>query len=136
MSFNWSGYLIIAEKSYEDASGEANNIIAEAHCRSAVSRAYYCVFNVSYAKFAAVWRVNAATGSAKHEWTIVKYKNYHSSDLMKQTEYRKKGKDLERLRTYRNNADYDDVLSQRPIRRAEIAIETSRRILDYITQNP
>jgi uncharacterized protein (UPF0332 family) len=135
MSFDWSGYLAIAEKSYSDASVETDSLLVEAHCRCAISRAYYSVFNVSYRKLLANWGSAAAQGGEKHGWTIERYNNYHSPDAAKQTAYRKVGVDLDRLRVYRNNADYDDILTASPSKRAEIVIKMSHRILNNLSQN-
>lgn len=140
MSFDWSAYRTVAELSKQAADGETDALLKEAHCRSSISRAYYFAFNIALPTFLPFWqsmpretrrRVN------KHQFLIDRFNKYHNqTNGTKQDDYHDVGVKLDRLRGYRNNADYDDVLSEPPDRRARAALKVAQQIARLIDSNP
>ena len=63
MSFDWNEYLILAERL---AAGD------EASKRTAISRAYYCIFNLAYAR-AQTTAGAYPGGEPTHKWCWTKY---------------------------------------------------------------
>ncbi len=100
--FDWSQYVGLAKQL---ASCSAHDPMAEAKQRSAISRAYYGVFiparNHLYMEHQPV------QGDKKtHKAVISEFKN--SVDEIRQ----QIGKTLNRLRQWRNKADYDDEVAR------------------------
>jgi uncharacterized protein (UPF0332 family) len=133
MSFNWSEYYQIADAFFKVAEQSA---FKEAFYRSSISRAYYSAFNIAYKKMAAVWGNTAAQGAEKHQWTIERFNNFQGSPVEKQNTYKVVGANLERLRTYRNNADYDDQLQLDPAKQARITLMLANQILEGLSKHP
>ena len=64
MSFDWNQYLLLAKRL-------ANETADEAALRSAVSRAYYCAFNLAAARAAENrCRLSPSGGSHEKVWTL------------------------------------------------------------------
>jgi uncharacterized protein (UPF0332 family) len=135
MSFNWVEFQRVADALFQAASKVEEVYLQEAFCRSAISRAYYSAFNVSLRK---TWGGDSIKSAEIHQFVINRFKNFdpeNTGDSKKRNAYRLIGTNLERLRTYRNKADYDDKLEQNsanqvnPMKQAEIAIKLAQRIL-------
>lgn len=97
MSFNWSDYLVLAK----ELAGESD----EARLRSAISRAYYAVFCKARNYLRDVENKPIPSTSIAHGIVIEALKAHPNKDL------RQVGVDLDRLRTDRKKADYDDNFS-------------------------
>lgn len=104
MSFNWSEYLQLARQLAGKATISANR---EARLRSAISRAYYAVF------------IQARNHLRDREGLIIPAKNTHRYVINvfkshSSIERQEIGKNLERLRVRRNQADYNDCFANLP----------------------
>lgn len=137
MSFDWSSYFTVAELPKQSADSETDVPLKEAHCRTAISRAYYFAFNIAFPRFLFFWQsVPKQDRGNKHQFLINRFTNYQSqTDASKQTAYNNIGEKLDRLREYRNNADYDDVLGERPDRRTRAALKLSQQIATLLDEN-
>jgi hypothetical protein len=92
MPFNWNDFLPLAQQlatSTDDASK-----------RTAISRAYYCVFNLAFAR-AESTGCRYARGEGYHQWCWRKYSETPDSSC------RKLGVDGKRMLARRVRADYD-----------------------------
>jgi uncharacterized protein (UPF0332 family) len=91
MPFDWNNFLILAE--------ELARKFDEASKRTAISRAYYCVFNLAYAR--AQSKVGPRPeGLTSHQWCWDQYKS--TPDLT----CRQLGNTGERMKRMRHKADY------------------------------
>lgn len=112
MPFDWNNYLTLAEELATRAD--------EAAKRSAISRAYYCVFNLAFA------RAQSNAGSppgeyGHHQWCWDRYKSTPEPSC------RQLGIDGERMKWRRVRADYNPA----DIRRLDDEV---RRMLDEARQ--
>lgn len=112
MSFNWSEYFDVAQELFEQAKHSSPH--QEAKLRIAISRAYYAAFGMARDHLRSkdrIWEPRTLTNAkgervSVHEYVIDQFINSLDS---KRAEI---GVNLDRLRRYRNAADYhlDDSL--------------------------
>ena len=120
MSFNWGDYLSLANALLTKPNTPGPE---EAAYRSAVSRAYYAAF-CSARNFARDEEKFSVPQTAKAHQLVMTY--FHSNqDPLR----RKIGRNLRRLRDYRNRADYDDSLA-RPDAIAQASVALANQILE------
>lgn len=102
MSFDWAEYLNLAQ----ELAGQAVSLAGqEARLRAAISRAYYAAFCKSRNHLRDKEGHQIPSGGRAHQYVRDEFKR--SGDrLRKQIGY-----DLERLRSDRNRADYDDSVT-------------------------
>jgi uncharacterized protein (UPF0332 family) len=99
MSFDWSDYLALARELYRQGIVHSSK---EAELRSAISRAYYAAFGKARNYLRDRENRSLSEGADVHaEIQII---------FMRSNDRRRKeiGENLNRLRTYRNRADYRD----------------------------
>lgn len=121
MSFNWIDYLTLAENLAKDPSLPGPK---EASFRAAISRAYYGAFCT--ARNFAETNENPPvfrTGKTTDHKLIIEHFSKSSDPARK-----KIGANLDRLRSDRNKADYDDYLHQ-PNSMATISIQRAQQII-------
>lgn len=106
MSFDWADFLTFADALVRDPKSPGPE---EASLRSAISRAYYAAFHVAR-NFGWDRREFTLTGTGHDHWLVMNY--FRSSPDRTR---RKIGVDLDRLYDNRTSADYDDVLTGRPV---------------------
>ena len=96
MFFDWIEFLCLAQ----NLSGIPITPSDDAKLRSAISRAYYCLFNRAVEKAEAKWSYNPVFGDSSHQSL--------SRHLLRRQENMAKiiGKELDRLRPFRVEADY------------------------------
>lgn len=92
MAFDWNQYLVLANQ-----LAAAND---EASKRSAISRAYYCVFNIAFERCEST-AGKLPRGETSHKWCWGKYQNTPEMSC------RKLGIDGDRMRQRRVRADYN-----------------------------
>lgn len=108
MSFDWSQYFDVAKELYEQAKN-APQPLQEAKYRASISRAYYAVFGKARDQLRRLDRVREpkplldVSGLPIGVHQYVRDTFQQSSELNRQTV----GVNLDRLRQYRNVADYD-----------------------------
>ncbi len=99
MSFDWSEYLKLAQDLTGQAVGSASQ---EAKQRAAISRAYYAAFCKGRNYLRDVDKLLVPSGGRAHQYVREQFKK--NTDR-----FRKRiGYNLDRLRSDRNKADYDD----------------------------
>jgi uncharacterized protein (UPF0332 family) len=123
MSFDWDEYFRLAEELYDNDSSTLHD--NEAENRSSISRAYYAAYNRALEK-----APYPPKGRSKHRKLI---------DIFKQSQDRSEnqiGRNLERLRDKRTDADYDTDLGgpEQCALKAETSLELCRRILDALSK--
>jgi len=114
MPFDWNNYLTLAE----DLATRTD----EASKRTAISRAYYCVFNLAYA------RAESSAGhkpdrESYHNWCWNKYKNTPDK-LCKQL-----GVNGDRMKSRRVNADYKPTDNPRLDDEVQRMLEDARQFV-------
>jgi hypothetical protein len=92
MPFDWKDFLSLAQ--------ELARSTDEASKRTAISRAYYCVFNLAFAR-AESTGCSYPRGEGFHQWCWRKYSETPDSFC------RKLGVDGDRMRALRVRADYE-----------------------------
>jgi len=92
MPFDWNNYLILAE--------ELGTKTDEASKRTAISRAYYCVFNLAFARAESTAGPHPV-GETYHYWCWRMYKNTPDRSC------KQLGIDGDRMKRRRVNADYE-----------------------------
>jgi hypothetical protein len=108
MSFDWSQYFDVAKELYEQAKN-APQPLQEAKYRASISRAYYAVFGKARDQLRQIDRIREprplldTNGLSIGVHQYVRYTFQQSSEPNRQTV----GVNLDRLRQYRNVADYD-----------------------------
>lgn len=129
MSFDWTEYVRLAERVHDAVNPDDPGGSREAAYRACVSRAYYGAFNVCLNEVKrAGW--NPSRDGTKHGFVIDRFKGFRSrEDVEMQKAWNKIGEDLDRLRVYRNNADYDSELSENPDSRSVASLRYANRIL-------
>jgi uncharacterized protein (UPF0332 family) len=121
MSFDWIDYLTLADRLRSDPQSPGP---VEACLRSAVSRSYYAVFKTV---------LNFAVSKTAYQETeygsdhVLLPRHLQESD---DSDLRKIGIDLDRLRLNRKHADYDDELKQDVSSLAEQSVLTAQGIMD------
>ena len=122
MPFDWHNYLALAE--------ELATRTDEASKRSAISRAYYCVFNLAFA------RAESTAGphppeEGYHQWCWRKYQE--TSD----TSCKQLGTDGDRMKRRRVKADYKAAEIRRLDEQVHRMLEEVRQFLrDLAALNP
>ncbi len=93
MAFNWNDYLILASELARKPD--------EASKRTAISRAYYCVFNLAYARAESTVG-SRPKGARYHQWCWDQYKKTPDKTCARL------GNTGDRLKRIRVDADYKD----------------------------
>jgi uncharacterized protein (UPF0332 family) len=101
MSFDWSEYLNLAQELAGQAVSPASQ---EARLRASISRAYYAAFCKSRNYLRDKEGRRVPSGVRAHRFVQDEFKR--SSDRVR----KQIGYDLDRLRSDRNKADYDDSI--------------------------
>jgi uncharacterized protein (UPF0332 family) len=117
MSFDWSGYLTLAEYLNQHADDFSDQ---EAVYRSVVSRAYYAVFCLArnYVK-----DVDRAEFHGNDHQRLQNHLRNHSDKSRK-----KLGNQLRNLHQHRIKADYHDKLDEPPVNKASRALAEAGNI--------
>lgn len=118
MSFDWFEYLILAQELAGKTTIPASQ---EAKLRCAISRAYYAAF-IKARNFLRERNISTIPRENAHHYVISQFRN--STDGGR----RILGEKLQRLRTIRNQADYNDIVTGLAGKSQE-ALGLSRRIL-------
>lgn len=118
MTFNWSEYLNLARELTGKVITPASQ---EAKLRSAISRSYYAAF-IQARNFLREQEHLTIPPQNTHQYVMNQFKN--SSETARQGV----GRRLQRLRDYRNRADYDDTVSGLAGKSQE-ALGLARRII-------
>ena len=130
MTFDWVDYLILAKTLQTNAKNQ--NSLREAMLRSAISRAYYSVFNI--AKNYLISLGIRFDGSAE-EHRIIQKKfedlSQRESDGTKRLNLAEISNSLSVLRSFRNKADYETVVSGID-RKGEAAVIRAEKVYDLI----
>lgn len=141
MKFDWSEYLYLAEeladvnpliKSASETTNQSK--ISEAKLRSSISRAYYAAFCIArnYLRDvlhdprlskARTWDINEHQYVAE-EFRQNKAKNKKMIDI---------GNDLNRLRQFRNKADYEDIINNLQ-KEAKFSLKLAENIISKINE--
>lgn len=122
MTFNWSEYLNLAR----ELAGKSTNVSSEeAKLRSAISRAYYAAF-IQTRNFLRDRDQITIPREKTHKYVIEQFQN--SADEKR----RKVGEKLQRLRDFRNQADYNDTFPKL-LGKTEQALGLARRIISGIS---
>ncbi len=128
MSFYWSEYFDLANELLNEGKGDTLN---EAKLRSAISRAYYAVYNTAdkYADAKGIRSFQEKISGSRHRDLIKKFKNSNAKG------HKQLGVDLNRLLNQRIDADYhfNYRSSQDLTNQAEISISRARTSLIVIT---
>ncbi|MBV9020753.1 MAG: hypothetical protein JOZ71_08560 [Ktedonobacteraceae bacterium] len=103
MSFEWSDYLALARNLYQQGIIHSSK---EAELRSAISRAYYAAFCKARNHLRDKEKIVLSEGGQVH--AEVQNAFLSSSDRRR----KEIGQNLNRLRLFRNQADYRDKLSR------------------------
>lgn len=98
MPFDWNNYLTFAE--------ELAGRVDEASMRSAISRAYYCVFNLAFAR-AELTAGRRPSGERYHKWCWATYQRAADASC------RQLGTNGKRMQRRREKADYQAAQNPR-----------------------
>ncbi len=127
MSFYWPEYLDLAEELLVEGKGTPRN---EAKLRSAISRAYYAVYNSAdkYADAKGIRSFQEKIYGSRHRDLSKRFKNSNAKRL------KQLGVNLDRLLNQRIDADYyfNYKSSQDLTKQAEISISQARTSLKFI----
>ncbi|MDB9457712.1 HEPN domain-containing protein [Dolichospermum circinale CS-1225] len=132
MKFDWSNYLEVAETLYNEVistSNQANSAsINEAKVRSCISRAYYSAFCLTrnYLRDFEGYSNLKTLKFNVHNYVIEELRN------SKKRDFNKLGIILERLREYRVEVDYQDMVSFNLISKAKIAIVDAKKVVQLL----
>jgi uncharacterized protein (UPF0332 family) len=122
MKFDWSEYLKLAQELVEGDTNEEKQ-------RSAISRAYYAAFCYARNYLKNYLDFKPRREENEHQAVSEKFKDYDP----KNRKMIQIGNDLSRLRSDRNNADYDDtVMNLRS--KAKLALKLAKNIIDKINE--
>ncbi len=142
MSFDWLSLYKVAKALNKTAKQLDSSAEQEAFYRSAISRAYYSVFNLSFRRMQSFWGNDPSSeGIQKHQWTIDRFRHFrpHSereAQKSKALDYNQIAQSLHRLRGYRNAADYDDKMPNSNFAKsATIAMRDAQKILDLLAKH-
>ena len=114
MAFDWNDYLALASQ----LAGKLD----EASRRTAISRAYYCVFNLANAR--AISRVGPRPeGVPSHRWCWEQYKRTSDPTCARL------GNTGDRLKRIRVQADYEDKTIPRLDETVERVVDDAREFL-------
>ncbi|MTJ11793.1 HEPN domain-containing protein [Anabaena sp. UHCC 0187] len=139
MKFDWLSYLEVAQTLYNEVINTSNQgnsaSIDEAKIRSCISRAYYSAFcsTRNYLRDFEGYSNLIGLTRGVHEYVIQELKSSKERDFIIL------GQTLERLRSLRNEVDYEDsIVSYRLIPKAEQALKNAKnlfQLLDKLTSN-
>ncbi|MEA3376765.1 MAG: hypothetical protein U9R72_11290 [Chloroflexota bacterium] len=128
MSFDWTDYLDFAYRLYDIPESPKLEGLSEATYRSAASRAYYATFHCAL-DFACKEGFQPSGGGEDHWRLRMHFKDFPHGGKA----HRKIAKDLDNLRRYRKEVDYDDAFKeQQPRSKAFWAIRTATSILETL----
>ncbi|HEX2864324.1 MAG TPA: hypothetical protein VHN99_07125 [Deinococcales bacterium] len=132
MPFDWEEYCSFGTSLVASAKGSLPEQAREAAYRTACSRAYYGAFNVALRIVKKTWSVPEDGNT--HRFVIDRFIHYSSRTAPsdKIAAYRRVGLELDRLRQYRNNADYDDDLDSPAETQAALAVKIAQNTLDEL----
>lgn len=99
MKFDWSEYFNLAKELIDSDTNEAKQ-------RSSISRAYYAAFCLARNYLRDYLEIKPRSDENKHKFVAEKFQ-HHDRKNQKMIEI---GRDLSRLRSDRNKADYEDTL--------------------------
>jgi uncharacterized protein (UPF0332 family) len=116
MEFDWCNYLLLAE--------EIANRNEEQCLRSSISRAYYAAFHVSLKTLQQNGKVRLEDQGRGIHQELIKTLRSSRNSVEKKT-----GNRLDRLRCYRNNADYKPIMGNLPDRAKE-SVRLARIIIE------
>lgn len=132
MKFDWLSYLEVAETLYNEVistSNQANSAsINEAKIRSCISRAYYSAFCLTrnYLRDFEGYSNLKTLKFSVHEYVIEELRN------SKKRDFNNLGIILDRLREYRVEVDYQDMVSFNLISKAKIAIVDGKKVVQLL----
>ncbi len=126
--FEWSHYLQLACELGGAEYQNAENRLREARLRSSISRAYYSIFCRAHT-YLRCFLGYRKTRENVHQNVIMELK-FHDNRQCKQL-----GLHLERLRKYRNQADYDDQILNLP-KTQKMAISLAKLADEILAQLP
>ncbi|OBQ39054.1 MAG: hypothetical protein AN487_05690 [Anabaena sp. CRKS33] len=132
MKFDWLSYLEVAETLYNEVistSNQANSAsINEAKVRSCISRAYYSAFCLTrnYLRDFEGYSNLKTLKFSVHNYVIEELGNSKKRDFNKLRII------LERLREYRVEVDYQDMVSFNLISKAKIAIVDAKKVVQLL----
>src|SRR6266849_725492 len=102
MSFDWSNYLDLARELQRQGAVHSSK---EAELRSAISRAYYAAFCKARNYLRDRRHLTLSRGAEAHSEVQDEFQ------LSPDRRFKEIGENLNRLRTFRNRADYNDVFA-------------------------
>lgn len=124
MTFDWQEYLVLSRNLYDNHENFANG---EACLRASISRSYYAVFCKARNCAKEYDEQDMATDGRVHRQVKEFYK--FSSDKKR----KKVGVLLDRLRAYRNEADYANTITSL-LRNSEVALENASKIMELLKE--
>jgi uncharacterized protein (UPF0332 family) len=122
MKFDWTEYLTLAQDLIETETNEAKQ-------RASISRAYYAAFCVARNYLRDHHNETPKRGENEHKFVADKFQSLAYND----SRMREIGNDLSRLRRERNQADYNDIVSNLPSR-TKLSLKFAQNILDKIAE--
>jgi hypothetical protein len=134
MSFDWKRYYSVAVKLVETPELHEGDQ-EEAMCRAAISRAYYAVFNMTISYLESL--LGETPYSDKHRWAIDRMKGLSLTAHAPNDVKIKRAAihtALEKLRTDRNDADYEASLKDLPMRCAKLSLKHAKRGIENLEQ--
>lgn len=99
MNFDWLHYLVIAQEMFGEAASSEHK---DANLRCAISRAYYSAFHHAKRKLSAKWNISVSESSSAHAQVQEFFKQMNQLGIARK---------LQRMRTARNKADYNDKVA-------------------------
>lgn len=132
MSFDWAKNFEVAQAIEQLAPTMGDSQAQEAIYRAVINRTYYAVMKISFTRFS---RDYSFQRQNVHEQVRKRLESYQARvgatgsqvRIAKQLHNRYK-----RLRAYRNEADYEGVLSGKPGEIARLSIEIARKYLQDV----
>jgi uncharacterized protein (UPF0332 family) len=116
MSFDFNQFLVLAE--------ELSHKTDEASLRTSISRAYYTVFHLGFARAEAkvgAYKNRKNRSESTHHWCWLQYTNTTDRKC------RQLGIDGDRMKKRRHSADYDSPVLRNPAFEAERQIEAAKK---------
>lgn len=120
MSFAWNDFLTLADGLLRNLPSPGSE---ESRFRTAISRAYYAAFCSARATAASQDGLMISYAGEDHNRVTAHFR--FARDPLR----RKIGWDLKRLRDFRNQADYDDVMIGTPRSLAQSSVALAQNIL-------
>lgn len=123
MTFDWSQYLNLAKEFLGQLTPPTNQ---EAKMRSAISRAYYAAFISARNYLQETEGLSIPKTADAHKYVVQQFKQ--SSE----TERQNIGRNLEKLRRDRNEADYNNSVPEL-FKISKIAVKRSQRVMSQLS---